>query len=344
MATIQKSIDAPQFRDTSFQPPFWRRSCIARPMPSGVRVYLVLVQFILYEVVSYSTELYLAHRFSSYLIDKVYDKGYTRLHNSAEAGAGNRTHHEGDRGVPERVPAIFLLLRSLHLLFCLPMGFLADRYFGRTKVVIYSWIFLFTTQCLLTIHVAVFESYTHHYLPEAAFIVLTIFICTIHAAGLAGVHVNLVPYGVDQLTGAFADELGSYFHCYYWCRSAGVFFVCTFSSYLLGFFNAGYVLLVATVSCATGTVINLLGMSWFTQAGAVGNPLLLILRVLRNAATAKKPAHGGPELSRLDLVKQTHAGHIKDVEVEDVKAFLRILGILASLVGFFCVSFLVRHI
>ena len=319
-------------REDSYQRSFWRRSCVVRPMPRGKRVYLVLLQFILYEIVSYSTELYLADIFSAYLIDQDYQE---QLEN-------------GDRVVSERVPAIFLLLRSLHLLFCLPMGFLADRYFGRTKVLIYSWIFLFITQCLLTIHVAIFEAYTFSYLANAGFVALTIVICTVHAAGLAGVHVNLIPYGVDQLTGAFADELSSYFHWYYWCRSAGVFFVSTCSTYLLGFVSAAYVLLVAAVSCAIALLINLLGHGWFIKAGKVGNPLLLIFSVLRRAATVKKPEErsafsydGRPEPSRLDLVKQTHFGSFTDEEVEDVKVFLRILGILSSLVGFFCVSFLV---
>ena len=319
-------------REDSYQRSFWRRSCIVRPMPRGKRVYLVLLQFILYEIVSYSTELYLAHIFSAYLIDQDYEEKL----------------ESRDRVVSERVPAIFLLLRSLHLLFCLPMGFLADRYFGRTKMLVYSWIFLFVTQCLLTIHVAIFEAYTFDYLTNAGFIAVTILICTVHAAGLAGVHVNMIPYGVDQLTGAFADELSSYFHWYYWCRSAGVFFVSTLSNYLLGFVSAAYVLLVATVSCTIALLINLLGRGWFTKTDKVGNPLLLIFRVLRCATTVKKPAErsafsydGRPEPSRLDLVKQTHFGSFTDEEVEDVKVFLRILGILSSLIGFFCVSFLV---
>ena len=322
-------------REDTYQRSFWLRSFIVRPMPRGKRVYLVLLQFILYEIVSYSTELYLAHIFSAYLLDQDYQE---------QLESENRV-------VPERVPAIFLLLRSLHLLFCLPMGFLADRYFGRTKVLIYSWIFLFVSQCLLTAHVTVFEAYTFDYLNNATFIAVTILVCTVHAACLAGVHVNLIPYGIDQLNGAFADEFSSYFHWYYWCRSAGVFFVCTVSTYLLGVLSAAYVLLVATVSCTTAALINLLGRGWFTKAGTIGNPILLIFRVLRHATTVTKPSErsafsydGRPEPSRLDLVKETHFGSFRDEEVEDVKVFLRILGILSSLVGFFCVSFLVSKV
>lgn len=70
--------------------------------------------------------------------------------------------------------------------------------------------------------------------------------------------------------------------------------------------------------------------------------------MLRYAAVAKPPGQRSafsyddrPKPSRIDLVKETHHGYIKDEKVEDVKVFLKILGILFSLLGFFCVSFLV---
>ena len=311
-------------RDHNYQESFWRRSCIVRPIPSGKKVYFVLLQFILYETVSYSSELYLSQKFSSYLTAR------------------------GRLSDDKSVPSIFLILRSLHLLFCLPMGFLADKYYGRTKVLVNSWIFLFATQCVFTMHIALFEAYPYDYLPSVAFIVMTVLVISVHAIALAGIHVNLIPYGVDQLAGAFGDELSSYFHCYYWCRSAGVFFVSTVSTFLLGFVNAGYILLIATISCALAVVINLVGIGWFVKAGKVGNPLLLIYHVLRYSLTAQRPDErsafsydGRPEPSRIDLAKRTHHGRFEDEKVEDVKVFLRILGILSSLVGFFCVSFLV---
>ena len=129
------------------------------------------------------------------------------------------------------------------------------------------------------------------FISNAVFIVSTVLICAMHAAGLAGVHVNLVPYayGMDQLPGTFAEELSSYFHWYYWCTSAGVFFISIFSIYLLGAINASYVLLVATVSYTVALVINFIGMGSFSKADKVGNSLLLIFRVVSYAAIAKKP-------------------------------------------------------
>ena len=320
-------------REDSYQRSFCIRSCIVRPMPKGIKVYLVLLQFVLYEIASYSIELYLAGRFNPFLITQRYWKQYMDT---------------DEKEVPEEFPSIFLALRSLHLMLCLPMGFLADRYYGRTKVLVYSWILVFIIECIFTMHVTLFEVYVSEYLDDSSYIALTVLIIALHAVGLAGVHVNLISYGVDQLVGAFADELSSYFHWYYWCRSAGVFIVCTCGTYILAFFNSGYVLLMATASCGVAVVTNLLGTGWFIKAEKVGNTLLLIYRVLRYAAVAKPPGQRSafsyddrPKPSRIDLVKETHHGYIKDEKVEDVKVFLKILGILFSLLGFFCVSFLV---
>ena len=323
-------------REDSYQRSFCIRSCIVRPMPKGIKVYLVLLQLVLYEIVSYSTELYLASRFDPFLISQRYRKQYMDT---------------DGKEVPEEVPSIFLVLRSLHLMFCLPMGFLADKYYGRTKVLVYSWILVFVIDCIFTMHVTLFEVYVSEYLNNSSYIALTVLIIALHAVGLAGVHVNLISYGVDQLVGAFADELSSYFHWYYWCRNVGVFIVCICGTYMVAKFNSGYVLLLATVSGGVAVVTNLLGTGWFFRAERVGNPLLLIYRVLRYAATAKPPGQRSAfsyddrsEPSRIDLAKETHHGYIKDEKVEDVKVFLRILLILFSLLGFFCVSFLVSCI
>jgi len=78
----------------------------------------------------------------------------------------------------------------------------------------------------------------------------------------------------------------------------------------------------------------------------VGNPLLLIYRVLRCTPTAKPPSERSASSyndcsvpSMINLVKKAHHGYIKDEKVQDVKIFLQILEILFSLLGFFVCLF-----
>ena len=80
----------------------------------------------------------------------------------------------------------------------------------------------------------------------------------------------------------------------------------------------------------------------------ISHPLLLVYRVLKYAATVKRPMErtafsydGRPEPSRIDLAMVTHRGIYRDEEVEDVKTFLRIVVFLISLTGFLCVHSLV---
>ena len=91
-----------------------------RPMPQGKQVYITLLQFVLLNIVQATTEIF----FQVLLV------GYFE-----ESGA--------------IVIPTSILFTSFPLLLCLPMGFIADRYFGRAKVLYYSWIFLFIAQLLI---------------------------------------------------------------------------------------------------------------------------------------------------------------------------------------------------
>ena len=95
---------------------------LARPMPQGKRVYFILLQFILLNIVQSTNEVI----FGTIVVE------YFESLSS------------------EKAAALRILFRGLPLILCLPMGFIADRYFGRAKIIHYSWIFLFIAQLLIT--------------------------------------------------------------------------------------------------------------------------------------------------------------------------------------------------
>ena len=290
------------------------RSTFLRPLPQGRRVYCVLLQLTLLNIIGDIVQI-----FVQLVIYKLFKD------NLVESISG------------------FKLFESVHLMLCLPMGFIADRYFGRAKVLYYSWILLFVAQLIF----AVFYGITPFVSLKVQIFcyVSLIFAFLIHSFAIAGVRVNLIPFGVDQMRTASSDELSSYFHWFYWCRNAGSFFVYSVGvSLVVSAKPAVLSLLVSSIAAAIGVVINILGYKWFIKREKVGNPLLLIYRVLRYAMTAKRPAERSafsfddrPEPSRIDLAKQTHYGIFRDEQVEDVKTFLRILVFFVALVGFFCV-------
>ena len=79
-----------------------KRSLFLRPLPQGKRVLLVLVQFILLNVIEGISEVYFQVLLAFNLFQRI--------------------------GVAESI-TIFISLKSLPLLLCLPMGFIADPLF-----------------------------------------------------------------------------------------------------------------------------------------------------------------------------------------------------------------------
>ena len=292
----------------------YHRSLFLRPLPTGKQVYYVLLQFILLNIAGGITEVFFQNVSLKYY------------------------RYTGPSSMPT-----FVSFRSLPLLLCLPMGFIADRYYGRAKVLYYSWICLFIAQLIITLHFLILSIAPDGNVLYIFSIIISAIGFLANAVSLAGIHVTLIPFGVDQMGVTSSDQLSSYFHWYYWSRNVGQFFTFSIGASLVSSHDT-IALLVASAAAATGVVVNVLGYKGFIKSGKVGNPLLLIYGVLKNASTAKRPNDrtafsydGRPEPSRIDLAKRTHFGKFPDEKVEDVKTFLRILVFLVSLLGFIIV-------
>ena len=291
----------------------YNRYKLARPMPQGKRVYFILLQFILLYIVKATNEIIFGIVVLKYI-------------------------------TIEKASALLILVRGLPLILCLPMGFIADRYFGRAKVLYYCWIFLFISQ-LLTTYYLITEALG--YIPEKLkyiFFVGTL----IYSVPMAGIQVNLIPFGIDQMKTASSDQMSSYFYWYYWCINLGQFLGFSICGSVVVMTSKLIALFVSSTAAAAGVIIKILCYKWFIKLEKVSNPLLLIYRVLKYAATVKRPAErtafsydGRPEPSRIDLAKITHLGNFRDEEVEDVKTFFRIVVFLISLTGFLCIESLV---
>ena len=288
---------------------------LSRPMPQGKRVYLTLLQFILLNIVQATSEIF----FRVVLIKYFEGTGTTSA-------------------------PISILFKSVPLLLCLPMGFIADRYFGRAKVLYYSWILLFIAQIFITYYfiIEALGNIPHH------LIYITFVGAFVNSIGLAGIRVNLIPFGVDQMKAASSDQLSSYFYWYYWCRNVGQFLAYSICGSLIVSTSYLTALFVSSTAAAAGLITNILCYNLFIKTEKISNPLLLVYRVLKYAATVKRPVErtafsydGRPEPSRIDLAMVTHLGNFRDEEVEDVKTFLRIVMFLISLTGFLCVHSLV---
>jgi len=308
------SSDSPAIVDEEDSSPksLCKRSLLYRPLPQGKRVYFVLLQVLLLAIVRSFAEQF----FNSLVLEH----------------SGKHSSH----GILE-----FFSFTAFVFLFSLPMGFIADSYSGRAKMLYYSWLLLFISQLSFVLYFLI----EPHSKPTAITIAITGLV--INAFSMAGAWINLILFGIDQLRTASSDELSSYLHWHYWAINAGALFVYSLGGLMV---QLKHFLphLVSTIVITIGVVINFVGYDWFSKSEKVDNPVLLICRVLRYALTAKRPTERSAfsfddrsEPSRLDLAKQTHYGIFRDEQVEDVKIFLRILGFVLLLFGYLCVGGLV---
>ena len=248
--------------------------------------------------------------------------------------------------------AIYLIARCGIFTMYPVMGFLADTYFGRYKVLVASLTISWIGSAILTIFFSISDPF---FTPEAHWnpdynwpssVLAMLAVCyAIVGIGFTGITVNLIPFGVDQLPDASAGELSSYFHCYFWFYNAGTVVGRLTLPTILASYALSYSLLVINGATCFIIVILVLSRSKLIILPKLGNPLRLVFDVLRYAYKAKpNPFYrsafqvGQPYPKGLDLAMTTHGGVFSVEQVEDVKTFFRILFLLLSFFGYFVIS------
>ena len=230
-------------------------------------------------------------------------------------------------------------------------GFLADVCYGRYRIIMVSLYLLACGMALLSIDsIFLFTKYTvtpfsknGHGGVTPFFILAT---CGLYllVMGFAGYEANFIQFGIDQLTEAPSEYLGLFVHWAEWFTMLGSTFAhITFS--LINHCNRyqSSVIYHMTLSLPllflTGLAIMLAftywKRHWFNVERVKSNPYKIVFKVLKFAFKTRYPvAHNtyfDEDTSRLDFAKEMYGGPFKTEQVEDVKTFLRILGILLAL-------------
>ena len=216
---------------------------------------------------------------------------------------------------------------GIALLLCPVFGWIADVYWGRYKMIKRSLFTMWLTTigfCL----VSVIPDYLPHAntIKEVAnAILLMIFL------SLGGLQVNIIQFGVDQLTDASSNSITAFANWYVW-----VFYInvaisdfsqkCVCSKYI----PLAKLLLPACMTLALCLDYNF--NHWLIKEPVSENPLKLIYRVIRYAWKNKYPRQRSAftysedkRYSRIDFAKQKFGGPFTTEKVEDVKTFWRML-------------------
>ena len=222
-------------------------------------------------------------------------------------------------------------------------GLLGDVVLGRYRAIKYSLLSLWVSTIIhsiadVVVHIAKVNDSRAWSLVSSLFMLFG-------AIGCGGFLVNSMNFGIDQLMDAPSRQISSYISWYSWCFYVSdvlslLVFKCSY--YPWSTLGIGFVAFVITIALCVDIFLNTI----LVKEPISSNPLKLVINVLKYAARNKYPrsrsafSYWDEKKSRIDLSKTKYGGPFTFEEVEDVKTFLRMLGII-FVGGFFTGYFIV---
>ena len=207
-----------------------------------------------------------------------------------------------------------------------PIALVADIYLGRYKVIQYGMRLLWVTVIASNIIIAL----QYYVVKNAATSSILRVFTTIGVAGSAGIIVNSIQFGIDQLTDASSSEITSYISWYTWITMLATTTSTIFTNCLTYYTSLSY--FVLPLSCTLSILSDCCFNHWLVKEPVTTNPLKLIYQVLKYAVKNKYPRLRSAftywedkPYSRIDLGKTKYGGPFTIEQVEDVKTFFRLL-------------------
>ena len=216
----------------------------------------------------------------------------------------------------------------------LVIGLVADICVGRYKIIVASIHCAFMGWITLCVSFYITHKYVHVALVTVGYLLATV--------GAAGIQSIAVPFNIDQMVGATADQLSAIVYWYSFGYPLGLSLE-KISSCL----SIEKVYHQSIGVCVSGTAITIVMVTYYLlrhhldTTPLLTNSLKLIVKVLNYARKNKYPRlrsaltyweESAP--SRLDLGKDKYGGPFTEEEVEDVKTFFRFVPLLVCIFGF----------
>lgn len=243
----------------------------------------------------------------------------------------------------------------IRIIFCLvsflyPLsGYIADICIGRYRMVLYSLLFLlcgcvsFSVAAILYFSsvIKAQQATVVYGLKELAAPLLLGFLLTF--IGFSGYQSNYIQLGLDQLQDAPSYSLGLFVHTVVWFLTIGLMAVqlivswctCSYDHYVIRFLvGLPFVFILVLVVLV---IVGRWKQQWFHTEPVRHRPYKTVFQVIDFAWKHKYPVQysafesDDEEPSRFDYAKERFGGPFTTEQVEDVKAFLKIILVLLSL-------------
>ena len=229
----------------------------------------------------------------------------------------------------------------------LPMtGWVAESWLGRYRAIVVG--LLITTVAILAFQATfVMLNFDAIVIPAFSLVIVALALGTI---GIGSFYTNALPFTLDQMIGASAEELSAAVQWYFWG-----FYIptvvwnllrCTPFPVHIPSIPAVVLISLATLSLTAVLIMDCLCHKWLDTCDRTANPIKLMYKVLNYARNNKYPRLRSAftyideeQPSRLDFGKHKFGGPFTEEEVEDVKTIFRITPLLVAalvpgLVGF----------
>ena len=226
-------------------------------------------------------------------------------------------------------------------------GWVGDSLLGRYRAIMAGYFLMMVG---FLIFLSAFVMMQFNWTPIPAVIMLCVYIL-VNTIGAGNIFTNMLPFMIDQMIGASADDISAAVQWYFWTLSLG-----TLAHYLLVCFSiaqlmnnhAVFTIAIVFLSLSVVLITDTLYHKRLDGHFKRNNPFKTIFQVLNYARKTKYPEHRSAltyfdeeEPSRLDYGKHKFGGPFTEEEVEDVKTILQLMPLYISPFGVYVANNLI---
>ena len=208
------------------------------------------------------------------------------------------------------------------------VGWVGDSMIGRYRAIIVGF-FLLTVEFLTFLSAFFMLQFNWTQIPAIIMLGMS---QLLNLFCLASIFTNMLPFMIDQMIGATADDISAAVQWCFWTSAIGLlaqYLICCLPILQLQNNLAVFYLTITFLNLSVVLITDCLFHTWLDNSFRTSNPFKIIFQVLIYARKTKYPERRSAltyfdeeEPSRLDYGKHKFGGPFTEEEVEDVKTVL----------------------
>ena len=222
-------------------------------------------------------------------------------------------------------------------------GWIGESWLGRYRAIVFGLLMSAVTFLIILFGYLALKT---NWIPMPVLVLTVMAITVFGILGFGSLYTIMLPFSLDQMIGASAEELSAAVQWYYWGYHIPLAIIrvldCVPISLQFQSLDISSVVLltVGSLCLSAALMIDCLCHKWLDTHNKTGNPIKLIYQVLNYARKNKCPRLRSAltyideeHPSRIDFGKHKFGGPFTEEEVEDVKTVFRLTPLLVAAFG-----------